>query len=123
MLLSSGGRAQGVVVKGIDPALEAKRNEALQRIVSGAADFTPDSDGFDSVVVGKILADELELRVGDYVTLTSPAGRLTPFGMVPRIAAISHRGNFRFGLLRLRRQLGFRHAGGGAESWPASATW
>ena len=72
------------MVKGIDPALEAKRNEALQRIVSGAADFTPDRDGFDAIVVGKMLADELELRVGDYVTLTSPAGRLTPFGMVPR---------------------------------------
>ena len=84
VLLSSGNHARGVVVKGIDPALEAKRNEALQRIVSGAADFTPDRDGFDAVVVGKILADELELRVGDYVTLTSPSGRLTPFGMVPR---------------------------------------
>ena len=43
VLLSSGGRARGVVVKGIDPALEAKRNEALQRIVAGAADFAPDS--------------------------------------------------------------------------------
>src|SRR5580700_10029247 len=84
VLLSSGSKAHGVVVKGVDPALEAKRNEALQRIVSGAADFVPDSDGFDAVVVGKILADELHLRVGDYVTLTSPAGQLTPFGMVPR---------------------------------------
>src|SRR5580692_10229452 len=73
MLLSSGNLAQGVVVKGIDPALEAKRNEALERIVSGAADFKLDSDGFDAVVVGKILAEEMHLRVGDYVTLTSPA--------------------------------------------------
>ncbi len=34
VLLSSGNRARGVVLKGIDPALEAKRNEALQHIVS-----------------------------------------------------------------------------------------
>ena len=53
VLLSSGGRAHGVVVKGIDPALEAKRNEALQRIVAGSADFAPDPDGFDSIIVGK----------------------------------------------------------------------
>ncbi len=84
MLLSSGNVARGVVVKGIDPALEAKRNEALERIVSGAADFAPDKDGFDAIVVGKILADEMHLRAGDYVTLTSPSGQLTPFGMVPR---------------------------------------
>ena len=84
MLLSSGNVARGVVVKGVDPALEAKRNEALERIVSGSADFKADSDGFDAVVVGKILADEMHLRAGDYVTLTSPAGQLTPYGLVPR---------------------------------------
>ena len=84
MLLSSGNLARGIVVKGIDPPLEEKRNEALQRIVSGAADFMPGSDGFDTVVVGKILADELHLRAGDFITLTSPSGTLTPFGLVPR---------------------------------------
>ena len=40
-------------MKGIDPELEAERDEALHRIVSGAADFTPDADGFDSIVVGQ----------------------------------------------------------------------
>jgi lipoprotein-releasing system permease protein len=84
VLLSSAGRAHGVVVKGIDPALEPKRNEALQKVVAGSADFTPDAQGFDSIVVGKMLADELKVRPNDYVTLTSPAGQMTPFGMVPR---------------------------------------
>jgi len=84
VLLSSGGRAHGVVVKGIDPAREQKRNEALQRIVAGSADFAPDADGFDSIVVGKMLAGDLNLRPNDYVTLTSPAGHMTPFGMIPR---------------------------------------
>jgi lipoprotein-releasing system permease protein len=88
VLLSSGNRARGVVLKGIDPALEAKRNEALQHIVSGSGsgsgDFVPDSNGIDSIVVGKILAEELGLHAGDYVSLTSPSGRLTPFGLVPR---------------------------------------
>src|ERR1700688_4368100 len=44
VLLSSAGRAHGVVVKGIDPALEPKRNEALQKVVAGSADFTPDAE-------------------------------------------------------------------------------
>jgi lipoprotein-releasing system permease protein len=84
VLLSSGGRAHGVVVKGIDPALESKRNEALQRVIAGDADFAKDANGFDSIVVGRMLADDLKLRPNDYVTLTSPAGHMTPFGMIPR---------------------------------------
>jgi len=84
VLLSGSGHARGVVIKGIDPEMERRSDEALRRIVSGAADFTPDADGFDSIVVGHLMADELNLRTGDYVTLTSPEGRLTPYGMVPR---------------------------------------
>jgi lipoprotein-releasing system permease protein len=84
VLMSSGNRASGVMLKGIDPILEAKQNEALEHIVSGAANFAPDADGFDSLVLGKLLAEDLQLRAGDYVTVTSPTGQLTPFGMVPR---------------------------------------
>jgi lipoprotein-releasing system permease protein len=84
VLLSGSGHARGVVIKGIDPELERRTDEALRRIVSGAADFAPDADGFDSIVVGRLMAEELNIHTGDYVTLTSPEGRLTPYGMVPR---------------------------------------
>jgi lipoprotein-releasing system permease protein len=84
VLLSGTGHARGVVIKGIDPELESRTDDALRHIVSGVADFAPDADGFDSIVVGKLMAEELNIRAGDYVTLTSPEGRLTPYGMVPR---------------------------------------
>jgi len=84
VLLSGEGHARGVVVKGIDPEIERRFDDALRRIVSGAADFTPDANGFDSVIVGHLMADELKLHTGGYVTLTSPEGRLTPYGMMPR---------------------------------------
>ena len=35
-------------------------------------------------MVGRILAQDMELSAGDFVTLTSPQGSLTPFGMLPR---------------------------------------
>ena len=35
-------------------------------------------------MVGRILAEDLGISAGDYVTLTSPQGNLTPFGMLPR---------------------------------------
>src|ERR1700685_1808533 len=82
VLLSSGGSARGIVLKGIDPEMESRSDEALRRIVSGSVNFTPDADGIQALLVGKILADELKVGAGAYVTLTSPQGTLTPFGLL-----------------------------------------
>jgi lipoprotein-releasing system permease protein len=84
VLLSFAGQARGVVTKGIDPERERRSDEALQRIVEGKLDFSQDPDGIDGLLVGKQLAQEWKLSPGDYVTLTSPQGRLTPFGLMPR---------------------------------------
>jgi lipoprotein-releasing system permease protein len=83
VLLSFGGDARGVVTKGIDPERERRSDEALQRIIAGRLDFSPDANGIDALLVGKELAAEWALSPGDYVTLLSPQGRLTPFGMMP----------------------------------------
>jgi lipoprotein-releasing system permease protein len=84
VLLSRGASARGVVIKGVDPVVERASDEALQRIVAGTADFATDDQGFDSLVIGKTLSEDLNVNLGDYVTLTSPEGRLTPFGLMPR---------------------------------------
>jgi lipoprotein-releasing system permease protein len=84
LLLSFSGQARGVVTKGIDPVRERKSDEALQRIASGSLDFSPDADGIEALLIGKQLAEEWTVVPGDYVTLTSPQGRLTPFGLMPR---------------------------------------
>ena len=84
VLLVGGGQARGIVLKGVDPPLEQGSNEALRHVAEGQADFTPDPDGIDALLVGRILASDLKLHVGDYATLTSPQGSLTPFGMIPR---------------------------------------
>jgi lipoprotein-releasing system permease protein len=84
VLMTLASEARGVVSKGIDLEQERRSDEALQRIIAGKLDFAPDPDGIDAVLVGKQLAQEWKLTPGDYVTLTSPQGRLTPFGMMPR---------------------------------------
>ena len=84
VLLSFGGEARGMVTKGIDVALEEKTDEALQKLSAGRLDFSPDAEGIDGLLIGKQLADEWKMQPGDYVTLTSPQGRLTPFGLMPR---------------------------------------
>jgi lipoprotein-releasing system permease protein len=84
VLLSAGGHARGIVLKGVDPQLELQASEALHQIQSGAANFAADSDGIPAVLVGYMLASDLQISAGDYVTLTSPQGNLTPLGMMPR---------------------------------------
>src|SRR5258708_35822026 len=84
VLLSFAVQARGVVIKGIDPERERKSDEALQRIVAGKLDFSTDANGIDALLIGKQLAEEWKVFPGDYVTLTSPQGRLTPFGLMPR---------------------------------------
>ncbi len=84
VLMTFGGESRGVVAKGIEPEREAAADEALRKLSSGKLDFQPDADGIDALLVGKQLADDWRLAPGDYVTLTSPQGRLTPFGLLPR---------------------------------------
>jgi lipoprotein-releasing system permease protein len=84
VLLTFAGEARGVVTKGVDPERERRSDEALQRIVAGSLDFSADKYGIDAILVGKQLAQEWKMVPGDYVTLTSPQGRLTPYGMLPR---------------------------------------
>src|SRR5271156_3510148 len=83
-LLSSGVHARGIVLKGVDPELEIRASEALHHLNAGSADFSPDADGIPALLVGRLLADDMKVSPGDYVTLTSPQGNLTPFGMLPR---------------------------------------
>ncbi len=97
VLLSGGGRARGVVLKGIDPARERRTDSVLAGLLRSSDLFAKDADGLDAVVLGGVLADDLHIAAGDYVTITSPRGRLTPFGMIPRsrrfrVAAIFHSG-------------------------------
>jgi len=84
VLMTFGGESRGVVAKGIDPVREEAADEALRKLSSGKLDFQPDADGIEALLVGKQLADEWKLSPDDYVSLTSPQGRLTPFGLLPR---------------------------------------
>jgi lipoprotein-releasing system permease protein len=84
VLLSFGGQARGIVTKGIETAIEAKNDQALRVLAAGSLDFSPDADGVEGIVVGKQLAADWKMSPGDFVTLTSPQGRLTPFGLLPR---------------------------------------
>jgi len=97
VLLSAHNQARGIVLKGVDPALEERADAALRSIVSGSNSFAPDSFGIPGMIIGRELADDLDLKVGDYLTVTSPQGSLTPFGMLPRSQRFRVNGIFESG--------------------------
>jgi lipoprotein-releasing system permease protein len=103
VLISRGARAQGGILKGIVPADERKVSTILNTVKQGSADALDETPaaappaGDDEstppaaptaslppIVLGKDMADELGATVGSVVTVTSPQGELTPFGIVPK---------------------------------------
>src|SRR5436190_7314787 len=81
-LASSPFNASGVLVRGVRAADLAKLPSVANNIRQGTL------EGFDAgqgVAIGRRLADQLSLRVGDSVTLVAPRGAVTPMGTTPRI--------------------------------------
>ncbi len=91
-LLARGEDMKGVMIRGIDPALEPEvtdlavdlKNSALLRLRPG--EF--------GIVLGADLARSLGARRGDRVTLIAPSGQVTPAGVVPRLKQMTVVGTF-----------------------------
>ncbi len=91
-LLARGEDMKGVLVRGIDPALEREvtdlatpgQQTVLQQLQPG---------GF-GVVLGGELARSMGVRTGDVVTLVAPSGQVTPAGVVPRLKQMTVLGTF-----------------------------
>lgn len=84
VLISSGSRAKGVVLKGIDPESAPEGQQLFANLREGAFNLTRTEGDPEPLLIGHELARTLGVFVGDTVLVTSPQGRLTPFGLVPR---------------------------------------
>ena len=87
--------SSGVLVRGV-------RGDDLKRLpgVGGHIELGA-LDGFDDgekVAVGAKLAEHLSLRIGDKITLITPKGPQTPFGVTPRMKAYEVGAVFQVGM-------------------------
>ena len=127
VLAARGPRASGMQLKGVIPEYENRVSELLKSVKFGsAAPLSPapsptpcpqgssdDCSGpapYPPIVVGKDLAESIGASVDSIITVTSPQGELTPFGIVPkyerfRVVGIFNSGFYSFdstwGLIRL----------------------
>lgn len=85
VMVTSGSRVHGVYIRGIDPDNEARTTEILSHIKDGdIRKLTQDSD-MPGLVLGRELAGNLGLLVGDTATIVSPLGEIGPMGMLPKV--------------------------------------
>ena len=113
VLVSRGPRAGFALIKGIIPAEERTVSSLLDSLISGSAqELDPASAAgrrqansinapYPALVLGKDLAEQIGVQVGDSVLVTSPQGELTPLGLAPRyqrfrVAGIFHSGFYQY---------------------------
>ena len=99
-LLARGEDMKGVLVRGIDPALEPSVVD-LSMGLQGKTGNLPGVEallpGQFGVVLGLDLARQLGVRLGDPVTLIAPNGQVTPAGVLPRLKQMQVVGLFNSG--------------------------
>src|SRR5256712_8035327 len=107
-LISASSRASAIQIKGIDPVLEPQVTDLAGAIRSGGIDqLNAPDDGVDGILLGKDLAAELGVTVGDSVSILTPQGTLTPMGLLPRSRRLRVAGTFSLGLYEFDSTYGF----------------
>jgi len=95
-LMAQGRTVRGVLVRGIDPAIERTVSTIDQHVRSTTLDaLVPGRYG---VLLGKSLAEDLHAKVGDAVVIAAPQGVATPAGVVPRLRRFTVIGTLDSGL-------------------------
>ena len=99
--LASGANASnGVVVRGLTQTDLLSLPALGQSLRSGTIDGfgEPAGEPTDTIIIGSRLAAQLGVTVGDNVTIVTPRGSVTPFGVTPRIKAYQVQAIFEIGM-------------------------
>lgn len=98
VLITSGNRARGIVLKGIRLEDSPEQEKLFTRWREGEADLKqPEEGAAPPLLIGHKLAQELGVFADDLVMVTSPQGHLTPFGLAPRYRSFRIAGVFESG--------------------------
>lgn len=94
-MLTAQGQVAGIMISGIDPQLEKKVSIIQDHMAEGSLDGL--TDGSFGIVIGKTMADNLGIMLGDKITLVLPEATASPAGVVPRFKRFTVVGIFSIG--------------------------
>lgn len=106
VLLNNAGSTQPAIVSGILPNEEKNVSEVANKMIEGK--LTALRPGEFGIVLGENLANALNAKMGDKITIVTPQISLTPAGVIPRFKRFTVLGIFRAGSgFGFDRSLGF----------------
>lgn len=82
-LLANAGEVRGVQIRGILPSEEKNVVDYGKDMPAGSFDDLKPGE-FD-IILGQDLAESLDVKVGEKITVVTPEGNVTPAGVVPRL--------------------------------------
>lgn len=94
-LASKDSTVISVTVRGVPPEKDRRILGIDKKIIAGSYDSIKDDR---NVIIGKDVALALNVWIGDSITLTSPFGRKTPLGYIPKVKKVYVGGIIDFGM-------------------------
>lgn len=115
VMISSGRNVSGVVLRGVETKTDPQVTNLHKALIEGKltdlesaplplAGREPPLPG---VIIGKELAKNLNIFVGDKVSIISPTGAMTPLGMVPKMKRFRVVGLFNTGMFEYDSTLAY----------------
>jgi len=109
-LAQAGDKALFVTMKGVMPELEATVTEVKNRLQAGSLEALETEPGeMPGILLGRDLAENLGVYVGDSMEVLIAEERLTPFGAQPQKRVFKVAGIFNLGLYEYDATYGFIH--------------
>ena len=102
-----GGRAEGLVVKGVDLARERRVTTVASHIAPPLSAIDDGRGGVPGIVLGTELAGNIDAAVGDTVVLASLAADRSAMGYSPKLRRFRVQGLFSSGLYTYDSSFGF----------------
>ena len=111
-------RVSGIVVRGVNPELEATVSDLEKNLITGTLEqltTRPRAENGkpsvknrrDSIILGKELSRRVGAISGDIVSMVSPVSRITPVGLIPRMKLFKVVGIFETGMYEYDSNLAF----------------
>lgn len=107
-LISNDNEVSGALLRGIDPALEAGAAD-IARYLDDGAQLDVLKRGENGIILGATLAERLNVKVGDRVTLIAPRGGSSAAQPLPRLAQLPVVATFRIGMHDFDSALALMH--------------
>jgi len=120
IMLNAGRRVSGSLLRGVLPDLEPNVSEVFNNLIKG--DVTSLQAGKYRIILGVELANYLNVRIGDKVTVITPQVNSTPAGILPRLRRFTVTGIFKVGMYEYDRNLALIHINDAAKLYRLGAS-